>query len=941
MFNGIHIRKDVKDWIEKLNPRVMLLILMVIILSTVLIQRLFDLQIVNGENYQSSFKLRIRREVTVPPTRGNIYDRNGNVLAYNELSYSVTIRDQFENVSGKNEMLNDIIDQTITIIERGGDEVSGDFSITLSRSGNYEYTVQGQTLLRFLADIYGQAETTALSYAERTGTAADAMHYLCTRYEVDEAKYDKRRALQIVTVRYQLSLNNYQKYIPTTIAQNISERTASILLENAKILQGVDIQDDTVRRYADSKYFSHILGYTGKVSQTELEELKSQGLDYSGTDIVGKSGIEKSMEARLQGQKGKRTVFVDNLGRIIETTSQIDPVSGDDVYLTIDRDLQIAAYDILEKKLAEILISRIRPIKEYVPDATPSASEVVTPIYDVYYAPINNNLIDIKHFDAADASAAEKEAGAAFSTYMEEVLQGLDQQLHSEGTPYAELPKEYRYYESYYVNLLYNDGVLMREVIDTEDEYYQNWHKNETISISTFLQHAIAQGWVDVTRLNTENKYSDTAQLFEALCDYTESRLREDQDFARLVYKYVIQADRITGRQICQILMDQGLINVPAAERAAFDAGTRDAYDFMIERIRQLDLTPAQLALDPFSGSMVITDVNNGDVLALVSYPSYDNNRMSNGVDAEYFSRLRHDLSSPLLNYATQQSTAPGSTFKPVSATAGLMEGVIDLSTIIQCTGVYHKDSAQPRCWVYPGGHGELSVSGGIRNSCNVFFYDVGWRLSQVDENYQSDAGLEKLAKYASMYGLDAMSGIEIEEAPPQVSSEDAIRSAIGQGNSNYTTVGLARYVTTLANSGTCYDLTLIDHLADPSGSFTQNQDPKIHGMIRMEQAYWDAIHEGMRGVVEDMSFFADMPIEVAGKTGTAQQDVNRPNHALFICYAPYRNPQIAVATRVANGYTSSYAAQITQEVLKYYFDVADKEQLMHTDSIVETTVGD
>ena len=941
MFNGIHIRKDVKEFIEKLNPRVMLLLLVTVVMSAVLIQRLFDLQIINGETYQSSFKLRIRREVTVAPTRGNIYDRNGNLLAYNELSYSVTIRDQFDNVTGRNEMLNDIIDQTITIIERGGDEVSGDFSITLSRSGNYEYTVSGQTLLRFLADIYGQADTSKLSYTERTGTAADAMHYLCKRYEVDEAKYDARRALQIVTIRYQLSLNNYQKYIPTTIAQNISERTASILLENADTLQGVDIQDDTVRKYADSKYFSHILGYTGKISQPELEDLQGQGLDYTATDIVGKSGIEKSMETYLQGQKGKRTVFVDNLGRIIETTSQIDPVSGDDIYLTIDRDLQIAAYDILEKKLAEILISKIRPIKEYVPDATPSASEVVTPIYDVYYAPINNNLIDINHFDAPDATQTEREVGTAFRTYLSETLDHLDQELHSSGTPYADLPKEYRYYESYYVNLLYNDGVLMREVIDTEDEYYQNWHKNETISISAFLQHAISQGWVDVTRLNTGNKYSDTAQLFEALCDYTRERLLEDQDFARLVYKYVLQADRITGRQICQLLLDQELISIPAAERAAFEAGTRDSFDFMIERIRQLDLTPAQLALDPFSGSMVITDVNNGDVLALVSYPSYDNNRMSNGVDAEYFSRLRHDLSSPLLNYATQQSTAPGSTFKPVTATAGLMEGVIDLSSIIQCTGVYRKDSAEPRCWVYPGGHGELTVSGGVRNSCNVFFYEVGWRLSQVDETYRSDTGVEKLAKYASMYGLDALSGIEIEEAMPQVSSEDAIRSSIGQGNSNYTTVGLARYVTTVANGGTCYDLTLIDKTVDPSGSFSQTQEPKIHGIIRMEQAYWDAIHEGMRGVVEDMSFYKDMPIEVAGKTGTAQQDVNRPNHALFICYAPYRNPQIAVATRVANGYTSSYAAQITQEVLKYYFDVADKEQLIHTDSIVETTVGD
>ena len=942
LFNGIHVRKDVRDLIAKLNPRILFLIALMTGMTALLIQRLFVLQIVKGEEYQASFQLRIRREVSVAPTRGEIYDRNGNLLAYNELSYSVTIRDQLDDGSGKNEKLNSIIDQTIDIIERGGDEIIGDFNIVLSRQGGFEYTVQGQTLLRFLADVYGYADTSKLSYKQRNSTAEETINYLADRYDIDLKEFSRKRALQLITIRYHLSLNNYQKYLPTTIAQGISDRTASTLLENANVLQGIDIQDDTVRRYNDSKYFSHILGYTGKVSSEELETLRASNAEYDASDIVGKIGIEKSMETLLQGQKGKRTVFVDNLGRIIETTSQIDPVAGNNIYLTIDRDLQIAAYDILEKKLSEILIAKIRPIKEYIPDATPSASEVVTPIYDVYYTVINNSIADLTHFEAEDASPVEKEIAASFDAYREEVLNALDNELYEKKTPYEALPKEYKYYESYYINMLYSCGIIQRDQIDPEDSYYQDWHTNETISMAEYLTHVIAKNWVDVSKLHIESKYSDSAQIFDALVLSARKALKEDDDFTRLIYKYVILSDRVSGYQICELLMDQGIVTVPAAERASLEAGTLSPYDFMIERIRKLDLTPAQLALDPYSGSMVITDVHNGDVLALVSYPTYDNNRMSNGVDADYYASLRHDLSSPLLNYATQQSTAPGSTFKPISATAGLMEGVIDLDTIEQCTGVYHKDSAEPRCWVYPGGHGNLNVSGAIRNSCNVFFYDVGYRLG-LDENgdYSSAQGVERLSRYAAMYGLDAPSGVEIEESSPQITTEDAIRSAIGQANNNFTTVALARYVTTVANSGTCYDLTLIDRTEDPSGSFMTDNSAGIHNIIKMDSSYWNAIHSGMRGVVEDMSFFAEMPVAVAGKTGTAQQDVNRPNHALFICYAPYETPQIAIATRVANGYTSSYAAQITQEVLKYYFDIADKADLLREDSIVDVTVGD
>ncbi|MDE7008097.1 MAG: penicillin-binding protein, partial [Lachnospiraceae bacterium] len=368
---------------------------------------------------------------------------------------------------------------------------------------------------------------------------------------------------------------------------------------------------------------------------------------------------------------------------------------------------------------------------------------------------------------------------------------------------------------------------------------------------------------------------------------YIMDQLDEDAYFTKKIYRFMIKKDVISGNQICQILLEQDVVEISEEDKDLFKRGGVSAYNFMMDRIRNLDITPAQLALDPHSASAVITDVNTGDVLALVSYPSYDNNRMANGVDAEYFSELLNDLSTPMRNYATYQVTAPGSTFKMVSATAGMMEEIITPQSTFFCSGIFDKIEPPPTCW-NRGGHGTLNVSGGIGNSCNVYFYEMAYRLGMTGESYSSDTGLKKLEKYAGLYGLTDTSGIEIEETTPQVSTEDAVRSAIGQGNHSFTTVGLARYVTTVANSGTCYDLTLIDRITDRNGVQLTDNHAKVRNIIDMEPSYWNAIHQGMRQVVESNSHYRGLGINVAGKTGTAEENKRRANHALFVCYAPY-----------------------------------------------------
>ena len=932
-----------ENFMNMVTSRLIVLLLVILGMGGYLISVIFHLQIVKGEEYYNNFQLKITKKRTLPATRGNILDRNGNLLAYNELAYAVTIEDVYESGRRKNAMLNDTIRRLIAMIEENGDQVIHDFHIEMDKNGEYCYNVEGTQLLRFLADVYGYASIDDMKEKYKSATPDEVITYLCStaRYGIGDYTDDKdsdsfveglgftkEEVLKILTIRYAMSANSYQRYIATTVAENVSPETVAVIMENEDSLDGVSIAEGTIRKYNESIYFAQIIGYTGRVDQEELKTLQEQNPDYDLNDTVGKSGIEASMEMELQGKKGSETVHVDNMGKVVETSDLVEPSAGNDITLTIDAELQKACYHILESKLASILLAKIQNIKEYTPPEGGSGGDIPIPIYDVYYACINNNVIDTSHFTSKYAGDTEMAVRAAYLDKKARVFATLEDELMTSYNPYNVLTEEYQVYESYFVYTLYDRNILMKDVVDKNDATYIAWTKDEEISLNEFLNYAIAQNWVNVAKLSIDSRYSDSVEIYHKILEYTFDVLDKDVDFDKKIYRYMILNDEITGRQICELLMEQHIVDPPEEEIARFRAGELTPYVFFRNRIEQLDLTPAQLAIDPYSGSIVVTDVNTGDVRAISSYPSYDNNRMANGVDAAYFASLRNDLSSPMLNYATQQRTAPGSTFKPISATAGLLEGVITTTDTITCVGLFDKVPIPPSCW-NKNGHGSLNVTGGLRHSCNWFFYEVGYRLATVGDTYNDSVGLQKLAKYADMYGLSETSGIEIEEYAPGVSDLDAVRSAIGHGTNNYTTAGLARYVTTVANSGTCYNLTLVDKVEDQNGDLIRENAAAVRNRIDMDPAYWNAIHAGMRQVVENKSYFADLDVNVAGKTGTAQESRNRPNHALFISYAPYEDPEISVTVRVANGYTSDYAAQIAKDVYEYYYGLKDESEII------------
>ena len=298
----------------------------------------------------------------------------------------------------------------------------------------------------------------------------------------------------------------------------------------------------------------------------------------------------------------------------------------------------------------------------------------------------------------------------------------------------------------------------------------------------------------------------------------------------------------------------------------------------------------------------------------------------------DYYNKIANDLSQPFFNKATQQQTAPGSTFKMVSAIAGLESGILNTGTMIDCTGSFEKVEPHIDCWnTY--GHGPLEVEGALEQSCNYYFNEIGFELG-MDQNrrFSENISLQNMSRYASILNLDKPSGVEISEADPQVSDQMAVPSYMGQGTHLFTTVGLARYVGTLATSGQGYQLSLIQKVTDSQSSPLREYEAKLENTTELPQSTWDAIHNGMRRVIQvtykDMKF-EESGVDVSGKSGTAQENQYRPDHGLFVGYAPAENPQIAVATRIPHGYSSGNACLVASGIFQYHFNEQRREKVI------------
>ena len=358
----------------------------------------------------------------------------------------------------------------------------------------------------------------------------------------------------------------------------------------------------------------------------------------------------------------------------------------------------------------------------------------------------------------------------------------------------------------------------------------------------------------------------------------------------------------------------------------------------------------ASLGYGADAGAAVVMNIKTGEVIAMASYPDYNPSDFVNGIDTNTWNYYINGDTKPLENKAISAMYSPGSTYKMVTAIAGLETGAITTKEKIRDTGIYRKYNSSWKCW-NSSGHGYLNVSEAIQHSCNYFFYEVGDRI-----------GIDTLSKYSYYLGLGHKTGIELKGeisgvlANNQIAEQEnrvwnpgeTISAAIGQSYNTFTPLQMAKYVSMIANRGKKLDVTIVKSIVRPDGSEVPRDEYEgyVNDKLGLEQDNIEemsfkeeninAILEGMRGVTSESggtaySTFRDFNIEVGGKTGSAQTGIEGKTNAWFVGFAPFDDPEIAIVVFVRNGEHGSYTAEVARDIIAQYFG-------MNTNQITEDT---
>lgn len=826
-----------RDFFERIfdnaNSRLIIMYIAICGLFFVLVVKLYTLQIINGSYYSSEVKGTTIRDVEVTAPRGSIYDRYGRELAVNKSSFIVNL-----DPGVTSDDINKELYSLIKLLENNNEEIETDFPLTPTAPHIFNYDGSTSREKRWKLDM-GLDENLS---------ADEAFTQLKEDFEIDKALSDEEAA-KIMALRCELYLKRFSKYVPVTIAHNISNKTVADLTEQKSLFPCAYVDVESLREYPTGELFSHILGYIGKITENELASPTYKQHSYKATDIVGKDGIEKSLELQLNGKDGMQHIEVDVLGRRIRTleSSSLDPIPGNNVFLSLDSDLQQTAFNALESALKEAQISRL--------------------------------------------TGANKD----FTYNSKQVL----------------------------ASMVTSDNIRTEDIMNSTDGTVQAEIKNYVLSVDK----AAAQ----------------------------------DLDLARQLIADGLENDSIRAYQLILVLVEQGTITGDDSFKGKVRAGAVTPQQVIIDKLNSGELRPYMLNMDPCTGSAIVTDINTGEVLAAATYPSYDNNRLVNGLDNKYYARLQNDPNRPLVNRPFQEPRAPGSIFKMITAVAGLEEGVIGPGTLIHDGGTF-KDAGRPyaRCWIGSGNgsHGSINVSTALEVSCNYFFYTVAYKLGNSKSGSTLN-GIGTLNKYMKDFGLNDPTGVEIyeiydstENYPSNISSPeykkyvytarnpeiseselewrdgDTIRTAIGQSFNNYTAAIMSKYIATLANGGTRYTMHLLSSISTYDGDNVSTYEPQVESVLNIAPQNLKAVYDGMLLVTKGAKgtlrkYFADFPIQVAAKSGTAQESSYRSEHTTFVCFAPYDDPQISVAVFIPYGNNSTGPAPtVAKAVIRKYLDI-------------------
>ena len=836
-----------KRIIRLFTNRLLILFICFSIMFYLLVAQLFDMQIVNAGMYGDAIRpIPTFREMEIAAQRGNIFDRHGRPLAINEATMILKI-DPAAIVTPN---INRTIYELIRLLERNGEEYVDNFPISLNKPYVFLFDGNEGRERRWKRDMDIPEDLTAeesIVFLRRFFNIPDEMSVL-----------DARR---VIGLRSEIHMRRFRRQDHFTVAFNIRKETLVAIEENNEIFPGIYADYDFLRHYPEGRYLAHIVGHIRGL--TEEWELEHFGEGYYFGRIVGKTGIEFSLEHELAGNRGTRLVEVSNSGRELRSISVTDPRPGNNIFLTIDARLQRRTYEILEDVLRESLVNKLRGVGLREDPITPQQFFIsmlrgpFISIADIYNAPDESTIVRIRD-------------------YLRQELPGLDTDLSA-----------------------------------------------------------------------------DIAKIRNALID-------------------AIRDNRITPHQMTFVLYEQGYIVGDEAFMTRFLRGTMGTVDVLVHSLESRSITPQMTGLDPSTGSAIVVCVRTGDVLAAANYPSFDTNRYVNTMDVDYFVRQQNDPTRPQFDRVFWEQRAPGSTFKMLSAIAGLETGTITPRTTIH-DNVTFRRVGRPylRCWSAVS-HGAVDVATAIAVSCNYFFAEMSFRMA-TGERHEFEA-INTLNRYMIAFGLNSPTGVEIREpnqniaegqlvisspafkearvlaanpnARPQESAwfaGDTVRTSIGQSLNNYSTAVMGSYIATLATGGARHKFNLVDKIEAGNGDLVRNFEPVVKEVVQMSQETINVVNRGMLDVTRGSrgtatSVFREFPINVAGKTGTAEEIANRPDHSSFGGFAPYENPEVAVYVMLPFGATRALpnsSAVVTRRILEEYFGLNIEPERVRTANIL------
>ncbi len=806
-------------------------------LFSVLACRLYILQILNGDYYNTQIQGTTIKEISVTAPRGNIYDSLGRPLATNFSSWTVNI-----DASVTVDNLNEVIYNLVNILEENGEEIEDDFPISEEKPFTFLLDGSETREKRWKKDMS----------LDEGLNASECFYALRDTFDIDSSLSDEE-ARKILSLRCKLYRQRYSKYVPVVVSKDVSQETISWLEENSSLFPSIYIDAESLREYPEGELFSHILGYIRTISDTQLEEYEQYG--YTLNDIIGQDGIEKAFELELNGTDGTELVEVDSVGRRISTYTEgsVAPIPGNNVFLTLDAELQRGAYEDLKEVLKNTLISRL-----------------------------TGNSDDYT-FTITSMGAAMAEGGS----------------------------------------------VNISELLKADSGY--------CLQLGNYLREA-------------------------------DSTVTEDSSIGGELLADAVTNGTVTVRDILLCMFEQGALDIESPWYESLENGSISATTAVIGMLEDGTMEPSQTKMDPCTGSVVVSDVNTGDILVSVSYPSYDNNELVNNFNNSYYNMLRQDSSTPLVNRPFTEPRAPGSTFKMITLFAGLEEGIITRNSSIYDEGTFTKAGLPyARCWIGSGSgsHGSVSPTRALEVSCNYFFYELSYRMGNA-RNGTTAEGIALLNSYMTKFGLNDPTGVEIYELydsrssyPSNLSSPaykkyiyeqrypdagesesewydgDTIRTAIGQSYNNYTNATLNKYVATVANGGKRYSLHLLDKVTNYDG--TENvytYTPNLELDLELDPENVETVHQGMYQVGHGSSgtlrgYFSNYEVPVAVKSGTAQESTRRAEHTIFVGYAPYDDPKICVSIIIPFGNDSATgpAPNLAKKVISRYMNLETTAQ--------------